>query len=427
MRDQLIKTWEKYWGEITLNKIIEDLISKIIILLEDVLESDREDIINSYLKSNSSLYHFHRWLYFNTYFDNDSKESEVTLFTSDNLKKLSVKNLKPNLEEILNNKEDKFNEKSSTCPNCGRIGNLIDNREYNKLNNSNLPDFKCEERMKPGCGWVIWIESTAPPYGWIDKNVPSTIYDIYSQNEFSSILFNQIKDLDKNSFETLKASNEFYLNKEIKRKFWNIKNRFELNKIDNNKIVSKLFKKTRENNLNNDSSINNIEKNKISKNQNYFDKIERKVLNDAQKYIGRNRFYIDERIKVINDENINFVGSTEKTKNLSGKFANFNNLRKAKLDKSKNYKSNVDAVFDGICDCITKRKIPPARKVLMSFKKAVVLAKKYNQRPYSCPNVEGKFHLTSMKNIPTRFRDQAFKDLSMYGEEFNKLGIEIGF
>ena len=62
----------------------------------------------------------------------------------------------------------------------------------------------------------------------------------------------------------------------------------------------------------------------------------------------------------------------------------------------------------------------------MSFKKAAILARKWNQRPYSCPSVPGKFHLTTMKDVPKKFRNQAFKDLKMYGEEFDKLGIEIG-
>ena len=31
-----------------------------------------------------------------------------------------------------------------------------------------------------------------------------------------------------------------------------------------------------------------------------------------------------------------------------------------------------------------------------------------------------------MKEIPAKIRDKTLKDLSMYAEEFNRLGIEIG-
>ena len=134
------------------------------------------------------------------------------------------------------------------------------------------------------------------------------------------------------------------------------------------------------------------------------------------------------RVKVIKNEKINFTETNAKTKQISSDKANFKKLKSAKLNPKKNYTSNVSAVFAGICDCYSKK--TNKRKSLMSFKQAKVLAKKFNQRPYLCPSVPNsktnKFHLTSMKEIPAKIRDKTLKDLSMYAEEFNSLGIEIG-
>lgn len=436
MNNQVKQIWEQNWGELTLNKVTSSLLNKIDSCLINVDENDRESIIESFLTKNSSLYLFHRWLYYNIYFDNEENESEVTLITSSMFKIFPIKKNRINLSNLYKNKVDIFNEKNSECPNCSKKGNLIDNRENKIQSNSNLPDFKCDERFKEGCGWAIWIESTSPPFGWLENNIPSTVYDLDSQSEFLKHILKEIEETNLLSAEKLKTTTEFYFNKEVKRKFWNFKSKNQDLEINKEQYISNLFKKTKDNirssfsvNIENLSEVleEEFKKDKASeKNQNYFNKIEKKVIEESQRYVGRNRFWIGERTKIIQDQGINFSDNAEKTKDLSNKNANFKILKKAKLDSSKNYKSNVDAVFDGICDCVTRKKIPPKRKVLMSFKRAAILAKKWNQRPYSCPVVPNKFHLTTMKDIPMRFREQAFKDLNMYGEEFNKLGIEIG-
>ena len=436
MHNQVIEIWEKYWGDLTINRITKSLLEKIDNCLNQVEQDDKSNIIDSFISNNSSLYLFHRWLYYNTYFDNESSESEVTLITSDMFKSFPIKKNKIDKNLIEKNKVEIFSETQSSCPNCFKIGNLIDNRETKKIENINWPDFKCEDRRKHGCGWAIWIESTSPPYGWLNNQIPSTVYDLNSQNEFSNHIFKEIKDTNLLTTEKLKVTSEFYFNKEVKRKFWNLKNRTKTSDKTKQSEITNLFKRTRNKVLDRVSvNIENIEEvlkkdvKKIKpseKNQNYINKIEKQVISEGQKYVGRNRVWIGERIKIIQDEKINYSSKPEETKNLSGKNANFKRLKKARLDNSKNYKNNVEAVFDGICDCVSRKKVPPTRKVLMSFKKAAILARKWNQRPYSCPSVPGKFHLTTMKDVPKKFRNQAFKDLKMYGEEFDKLGIEIG-
>ena len=74
----LVKTiWEKQWGNLPESKFTVDILEKINTCLENIDSNNVEEILTTFLKENSSLYVLYRWLYYNSYFENDEEEATV--------------------------------------------------------------------------------------------------------------------------------------------------------------------------------------------------------------------------------------------------------------------------------------------------------------------------------------------------------------